>query len=236
MKILPKKTEIILKKNNERKLEIEEGVKLAKTIDQLRKTKVEEEASLRRFRSESLGIVKKEIDSYISQRDSLIEEVESLKRSRSELQKPLSAEWDKVKKEKDDLKIRGDSILKREDDLHTNLMMLETRKKVIDSIEDDTKMKNLQIEDLFNQAKKDRHESNDIRQKVDLYKSITEADLSHREKEIKRKELDIQYQLTDINNKLQQIERDRKFIMEEKIRLLDREKTLDRAFKRLNKK
>lgn len=62
----------------ERKVEIDKGVKLAKAIEALRETKVEEEQTLERFRVETIQKVQIEIDSYIRKRDALKEEIETL--------------------------------------------------------------------------------------------------------------------------------------------------------------
>lgn len=62
----------------ERKIEIDKGIKLAKAIEALRETKVEEEQKLERFRSETIAKVQIEIDSYIKERDFLRKEIAAL--------------------------------------------------------------------------------------------------------------------------------------------------------------
>lgn len=62
----------------ERKTEIDKGVKLVKAIEALRETKIEEEQALERFRVETIAKVQIEIDSFIRERDRLKQELETL--------------------------------------------------------------------------------------------------------------------------------------------------------------
>ncbi len=62
----------------ERQIEIDKGIKLAKAIEALRETKVEEEQNLERFRVDTIAKVQIEIDSFIKERDSLKREIATL--------------------------------------------------------------------------------------------------------------------------------------------------------------
>ncbi len=74
MKLLTK-TEIEKQKVIERKVEIDQGMTLAKKIDSLRETASKEESNLAKFRIESLKTIKEEIDEKIRQRNSLESEI-----------------------------------------------------------------------------------------------------------------------------------------------------------------
>lgn len=97
------KNEIVLKKGDERKLEIEEGAKLARKIDVLRETAAKEEANLAKFREANLRNIRIELDKLAQDKASLLEEVKSLKAQRHELLAPLDStlatEWERVNKE-----------------------------------------------------------------------------------------------------------------------------------------
>lgn len=99
------KNEIVLKKGDERKLEIEEGAKLARKIDVLRETVAKEEANLTKFRDASLRNIRIELDKLAQDKAFLIEEVQSLKAQRHELLAPLDStlatEWERVNKERE---------------------------------------------------------------------------------------------------------------------------------------
>lgn len=59
----------------ERKQQIDEGKRLKESIEALREMKSEEEASLERFRRETVRVVQIEIDDLIRRRDALREEI-----------------------------------------------------------------------------------------------------------------------------------------------------------------
>jgi len=82
---------------NEKKQLIETGLKLARSVDALRETKVEEEGNLERFRTESIATVQKEIDNALRKRDGLLVEIKTLEKERKLIQIPLDAEWEKLK-------------------------------------------------------------------------------------------------------------------------------------------
>ncbi len=62
----------------ERKVEIDKGLKLTKAIEALRETKIEEEQKLERFRVETIARVQIEIDAAIRERDSIKREIATL--------------------------------------------------------------------------------------------------------------------------------------------------------------
>lgn len=98
MKLLDKKT-IVDQRSLERKREIDEGVKLAKKVDQLRQTASEEEANLSKFRIESLKQLKTEVAILVDQRDSLSVEINTLRHKVEKLKMLPDLEWDKITKE-----------------------------------------------------------------------------------------------------------------------------------------
>lgn len=85
MKLLPK-SEVDLKKAQERKGEIDEGLKLAKKIDALRQAVVEEERKLTLFRRASLETIQKEIDDLLNEKMILEESVIRLTKEVQRLQ------------------------------------------------------------------------------------------------------------------------------------------------------
>lgn len=78
MKLLDK-VQISNLKVNERRRDVDEGVKLAKKIDLLRETASAEESRLAKFRTETLRLIKEDIDKLIAERDKLKDEVNNLK-------------------------------------------------------------------------------------------------------------------------------------------------------------
>ncbi len=70
-KLLDKKT-INAELNQERRLQVEKGIELAKKIDALREILADEQEKLERFRTETVKKVQMEIDQLIKKRDNLL--------------------------------------------------------------------------------------------------------------------------------------------------------------------
>lgn len=109
MKLLPKKQDIDRQKNLELKKEIDSGIALATRIDKLRETKTSEEKALFEWRDNSLKLVQKEIDDYITVRDNLKKQTEEAEVYRKKLIEPLNEEWREINKEKDSLKVQREN-------------------------------------------------------------------------------------------------------------------------------
>jgi hypothetical protein len=83
------KLEISTAKAREKQKEIEEGAKIAKTIDVLRETKAREESSLRKFRDESLKRIQEEINAKIMEKKLLTEDIEGLRATHGALKQKV---------------------------------------------------------------------------------------------------------------------------------------------------
>jgi hypothetical protein len=88
MKLL-EKNEISKIKGIERKMEIDEGIKLAKRVDTLRELSAKEQTSLSKFRDESLKQIRIEIDSLITERNNLILENKELEKKNNALRRKI---------------------------------------------------------------------------------------------------------------------------------------------------
>ena len=109
MRLLDKQT-IAQQQSNEKRLEIEEGKKLALKVDVLRETAAQEEKKLADFRMGSLTSIKNEITPLEEKRNALTREVQDLDKRREELLKPLT-------KEKADLDVQRETIEKDRENL-----------------------------------------------------------------------------------------------------------------------
>lgn len=96
MKLLSK-LEIQQKKTSDRKVEIDEGRKLAKSIDNLRELRSLEEQNLEAFRNKTVSAIRSEIKDLSSERDALRTEVSKLTSDRKEALKPVDEEWEAVR-------------------------------------------------------------------------------------------------------------------------------------------
>lgn len=95
MKLLSK-SDITQKKNDERRLEIDQGVKLASRVDSLRKTAAEEEKKITTYRQASVKILNDEIGSLTNQKRALEGEILYRVEELGVLMEPIDAQWDAV--------------------------------------------------------------------------------------------------------------------------------------------
>lgn len=105
MKLLSKK-EINTATAKSQKQTYDEGIKLARRVDGLREVAAAEEASLEKFRRETLARIHEEITQETSKRDSLRQEVFRLQKEREEAIKPLDSLGERLAEE--DHRIRGE--------------------------------------------------------------------------------------------------------------------------------
>ncbi len=108
------KSEIDTAKAAEQKRNIDEGLKLARRVDNLREVAAEEEASLAKFRKEQTAKIHAELEKLYETKGTLIGEVSQLKRERKELMKPLDAELAKIYKENAQLEKKRDELTSKE--------------------------------------------------------------------------------------------------------------------------
>ena len=83
-------------KADERKRDIDEGAKLAKKIDDLRRLASEEQTRLQKFRDESLKATRDEIDAVIREKENICREIESLRQEATRLKKVLEETADSI--------------------------------------------------------------------------------------------------------------------------------------------
>ncbi len=99
MQLLDKFT-IAKEKSFERKLEIDEGAKLALKIDTLRRTAAEEETKLSQFREKSMAQIKSDIGLSSEKLTSLRAEITVAENRLAEVRVPLDQEWARLNDDK----------------------------------------------------------------------------------------------------------------------------------------
>jgi len=107
------KSDIAKAKANEQRRDIEEGLKLAKRIDNLREVAAQEEESLAKFRKQQIAKINEEITKAEGKKSALLKEVKDLEERRRELQKPLDDEWSKIHKERLTLEAFREEVAER---------------------------------------------------------------------------------------------------------------------------
>jgi len=123
MKLLAK-SDIHQKRAAEQKQTIDEGKKLASTIDRLREVAAQEDASLDKFRSETLARIHEETTEAATKRDALLGEVRELEAAKREALQPLTEEQKKLDDTKTELEQKRAEIA-------TQSLTLEDRERSI---------------------------------------------------------------------------------------------------------
>jgi hypothetical protein len=102
------KSEINTKKVADKRREIDEGVKLARRVDNLREVAAQEEVALEKFRKETLKKIHKQTAEAQLELDELRTEVICLKKERRDALKPLDKEWAALREAQEKLKTDQD--------------------------------------------------------------------------------------------------------------------------------
>lgn len=232
MKLLDKKS-LSQQKANERKLEVEEGAKLARKVDALRETASKEELNLAKFRIEYIKTIQTEMSELIERRDSLRSTVDSLEERRKELLKPIDSELGKLKEKREELEsldhvIRETlaKLAKKEDELHakeTELGLLE--RKVL--------IKDGEVNINLEQSKVIKTEAEQRLHDVKGIESDTNTRIDRKIRELEEREASIAVRERTIDNYRQMLDA-RNLELNNKERLInDKYETLQRTIKRL---
>lgn len=110
---LPTKTDVTKQKAAEKQREIEEGMKLAKRVDTLRGVAAEEEASLEKFRRETVAQISEEISRINDKREALSREVKELEDRKKSALEPLAELEEKLDKRRVDIE-HAEGLLREE--------------------------------------------------------------------------------------------------------------------------
>jgi hypothetical protein len=234
MKLLAK-SDIHQKKTAEQKQTLDEGKKLASSIDRLREVAAQEESSLEKFRSETLASIHKETSEAATQRDALLGEVRELQLARQKALEPLTSELNLLEETREELAQKAAHNVETAATLDAwEQSLIEKYKEVTDTIlraetkEESARVKMEEIIRLEESTKQASEETRKLRDEVETIRNTLQGELVHREQMCTNRE-------TSIILREETLEQERKAIQEEKIRLDDRSRTLERAFNRLNK-
>ncbi len=234
MKLLPK-SEIDKKKAAEQYTAVEEGLKLARRVDNLREVAADEEQSLSEYRIKTLTAIHEETKEAAEKRDSLQKEVADLEDRKREALKPLDQAWEDYKVAKlelqggfEDLNTRVSAVSKRETDAEATTSEANRLLAVAVNREHtafDTVRDNLHLNEAAQLALKD---ATRIQEEAIKRARQVEGELMHRESVVSSRE-------RGATIREQAVAKDEQFIRDEKARLRDREATLERAFNRIKK-
>ncbi len=230
MKLLSK-NEINQKKTSERKLEIDEGIKLAKKVDSLRETFTEEQRNLEKFRSGTTKAVYEEIDCLISKKTDLVSEIEVLKENREKLLIPLDEEWSKINEREKEIALLESKVILKKELLDKNLKESDLKlteikysENRIDFLESEAEEKSIRAVQALKEAQKSLQDAEVVKKNIYIHSEKTLAQLMERELAVAIRERE-----TEI--KSEQIIKDRKALDDRERFINDKYTTLLRAQK-----
>lgn len=232
IRLLDKK-ELAQQRSNERKLEIEEGVKLARKVDALRETVAVEEVKLSKFKTETTSQVKAEIDALIIEKGLIETEVTLLRKERIDLQKPLDAEWEKLRAKEKIVQNLSEIIegkLDLIDQLEQKLDEREASIKVEEEKIDDAKKT---LEKEARDSAKNLERSQNMLKEAFVEKQSIDTFSNNKELDFLRREGGIATRERNLDMRAQSLDKREKSLNDREIRLQDREQTLLRNEKRL---
>lgn len=233
MKILPPKKQIRAEKEEQKRIQILEGVKLAQRVDELRRTSAELEKNHELFLKASAVELSKATAELEEKRDGLRTEVSRLEKERGLLKRPLDDEWatlkdaeERFKKEKSDFLIEKDELSQTKKGVEEESKRIAEERSRIEEEKRETDKNLRNSAELREQAEGINAEATRIKESNDMFYAEKERQYAQREANIKYEEL------ANENYKKILDQREEKLRIKE-IQLIDREATLERAFNRL---
>lgn len=227
-------------KSLEKKREIDEGVKLARKVDKLREVSSQEEANLKRFRDESIKVVKIEIDGLLVKKEALKGEVVELEEKRILAQAPidLKKEWSQVKIDKIEIEAWKRDLLSRESGVIAREATVESKTQDFIRRDEDIREKETLTNRFLTETKKAYDEAEETRNRADEYAKKTDKELDARDRVLAGKEEELKYREHELELEKEKVVKDRKANTDERLHIESQQKTLRTAWleiKRLKK-
>lgn len=231
MKLFSKK-EITSAATKAQKQTYDEGIKLARRVDGLREVAAAEEASLEKFRRETLARIHEEITQETSKRDSLKQEVSRLQKEREEAIKPLDELGERLAQEDYRIRSEREVLYEAQDALAERERKLDSRDNALKDSEARIEEQKRVHSDLYASARDYRDRS-----KTTMETAQRTLDNAHVEAEALAQEKAL-FEASKKATEERQVKRDkeqdeREVILNKRERkVLDREATYERQLKR----
>lgn len=227
MKLLPKKS-IDSAKAVERKKEIDDGLALARKVDQLRQSKIDEEADLLRYRESAFKIIQSEIAILLEEKESLKSQNEQAMQLRNERLKPLTIEWENLDSAKSKFYLGVEKNKSFEDELNNKSEQIEKDRQEVTKLvkksrsnEEETekiKLQQISLRDMaqreYETAKAEHDTQTNLAEKklIELQQRITEYEVAtvtaNREiKQAKEKEAELIIREQDVERRIKRLQK-----------------------------
>lgn len=229
------KSKVNIELANERKAQIDEGVRIAKKVDDLRRTLSDLELQHSTFVSGMEKELKNKTLPLIEKIESLKNEIRSLEEKRKELLKPITKELSELGVEKEKIKEEYKLLDKVSQETDQKKKFIEEKAVKVKDMYSKAKIREIELSKAYLEIDNNRRETAEILIKTKDYKDEQYGLIAEEWKKVEIKANENTITLLSISNEREQIEIEKKFISEEKIRLADQRKTLERAMSRLKK-
>lgn len=234
-RLLPK-SEVLAAKNAERKREIDEGAALAKKVDALRQTSLEEEAKLSIFREKNVREASDAIKRKIAEHDCIQKKVEQLEKRKIEALKPVFEEERRLKQWENDINAVYFANLEEKETLDEWKRHLDAREKSLVTDEQRIVDRRKRSEEVLEIAYKKHEEGNATFLKALQAEEASKVSLAAREQEVKRLEKVLEYREFHTNSRREQMDKEQLEINSKMTYIQDQYAVLERTAKELRTK
>jgi hypothetical protein len=232
MRLLAKE-EVSKHKNQDRAREITEGLKISTKVDNLRKLMAEEEATLEKFRRETLASIQVEILTLETERESLSSEVKSLRTEKErglsdvrEAREVLEGERQALNARELLVSLREESSKNHQEEAQATLKEAQDELARARTHTEEAGRKHEQATKELAESSRTIYDAEQTKEKSLAFKEITELTLAKREDAVVLREVECE-------KKEALFEAERKSLDLEKLRLKDERQTLERAMRRI---
>ena len=235
MKLLKRST-VNIETAQQKRIQIEEGLNLAKKVDALRQTLGSLQQQHEKFLAGMEDELKRRTDGLLQQVAIQKLELVQVAERRKELERPLTEEWEKVK-------ISIHESEKTRDILAKGLLKLADKEKVTEEKYADSKktlarinMRERELTKAYEKANQNIAETEKVKEDSLAKMARVDKYIEEKTQEYLTKEAELKAKERDLETSAQKIVDDRNTLLEKETLLKDREATLERELKRQKKK
>lgn len=232
MRLLSKR-EVDLKKSQDRKREIDEGVKLAKRVDDLRQLAAEEEKNLEDFRVKTVKAFREEMTEKEEQRDFLDTEIDIKTRARNTIALPLDKVLEQLRESNKTLQEQKIELELKESEFQKYRSMIEEDMHLIENEKGRIAEEKHRTTQFLVQAKNDLDYAQEVLAKANEKERLISASLSFKEKELIEREEKATQLIAEAEVQTKKIEKYEVELMKRELTLRDGWKTLEASSKEL---
>lgn len=230
MKLLSR-TELQKTKGEERRREIEEGVKLARRIDGMRSSIASEENNLEKYRAASVALTLDEIDDVLAKQHLAEQDLVIARAEAARLRQPLDSEWATLHEAIANHEVDKNLVEILKTGIDAKRSALEQREANIDDKEKRIELKNTATDEYKQEAENILVKARETKKESDDQVSRQKEEIAKREAEVTQREVLIASREGDANNRDVKLSARENVVRAEAKRVQDLYQTLMRSQK-----